>query len=771
VTILPFPKRPPPEPDDGRARHHGHPAQGSASHPEGDTWAAADGPRVAPGETDHDLIAVLAPWRDHGVLDDADVHGAEALCRTCGVGADRPEVVLAAALALRAPRVGHTCLDLASVARSVPAELEGELGVAGAIGSGASLVWPDDIVAWGDAVAGTELVAGPHAPLVLEGTRLYLERYHRYEVSVADELVRRASTPERPLRSSAARRDELLDALLPVDDRAGATDGVATQRRAALQAATRPVAVVVGGPGTGKTHTVAALLGLLLDDAAGDLRVALVAPTGKAAARLGESLRQRAAGLRASRVAGADLLADQLESAEVSTLHRLLGARAGSTRLRHHAGSPLADDVVIVDETSMVALPLMARLLDALRPEARLVLVGDPGQLASVEAGSVLGDVAGPAVRARLAGEPTPAGPLAEAVSVLTRSFRFPPGSPIDRFATAVRAGDADAALATLAAPPTVSAAPSAPAEATPPNAAAVQGVLSFDPPPPDQPVDHTIERPARVSTATGVDARAASTSSSPVLAAGGVAADVADVGDLADVADVGDVAGGPVGGDDAVGLDWIRAGGDEPDGRVPVLAQLEGNARRVRAHAERGDAAAALRALAEVRVLCAHRRGPFGVSGWNRLVESGLAADRPLAPGFYVGRPVLVTANDRTNGVFNGDLGVTVATPDGARVAFPAVDAPRTIPPVRLASVETVHAMTIHKSQGSEFDHVVVVLPPETSRLATRELLYTAVTRARLRVTLVGSADAVRAGVENRVERASGLAERLWPDARANPG
>jgi exodeoxyribonuclease V alpha subunit len=211
------------------------------------------------------------------------------------------------------------------------------------------------------------------------------------------------------------------------------------------------------------------------------------------------------------------------------------------------------------------------------------------------------------------------------------------------------------------------------------------------------------------------------------------------------------------------VQLRWIASSGDGPDGRSLVAPEVGRNASRVRGHAERGDAQAALDALAEVRVLCAHRRGPFGVSGWNRLVESWLSADRPLAPGFYVGRPILVTANDRTNGVFNGDLGVTVATPEGARVVFPASDGPRPIAPVRLESVETVHAMTIHKSQGSEFDHVVVVLPPAASRLATRELLYTAVTRARRRVTLVGPAEAVRAAVENRVERASGLAERLW--------
>jgi exodeoxyribonuclease V alpha subunit len=745
VTVLPFPRRPPPDADDDLDD------------------VAVDGLRPAPGESDHEVLSLLAPWRELGVLGDADVHGAEAMCRACGVGADQPDVVLAAALALRAPRLGHTCLDLATVAGSAPAEVERDAGavVPGASDITESLPWPGDPAGWTAAVARSGLVAGRGAPLVLEGTRLYLERYHRYELAVAAEIARRATAPAQPLRTSATRHAELLDALLPRDgaDPTADADGSTTQRRSALHAATRPIAVIVGGPGTGKTHTVAALLGLLLDDHADEgpdpgLQVALVAPTGKAAARLGESLRQRADALRTSGVAGGDPLAARLDAAEVATLHRLLGARVGSSRFRHHAGAPLPADVVIVDETSMVALPLMARLLDAMRPDARLVLVGDPGQLASVEAGSVLGDIAGPVVEAALAGAPAPPGPLADAVTVLTQSFRFPAGSPIDRFAGAVRAGDAAAAEAALTAsstaavtatPPTTTesvldAERAAPADAVGTGAAgteavgsaAIQGVLWGDP----------------LEASSGPAAPAAPETSAPTPCGREVAPEPGA----------------------AVGLDWIPLGGDGAEGRAAVAPELEGNAHRVRAHAERGDAAAALDALGEVRVLCAHRRGPFGVTGWNRLIESWLAAERPLAPGFYVGRPILVTANDRTNGVFNGDLGVTVATPGGARVAFPDSGGPRTIAPVRLESVDTVHAMTIHKSQGSEFDHVIVVLPPVGSRLATRELLYTAVTRARRRVTLVGPADAVRAAVEHRVERASGLGERLWPEVGAAP-
>lgn len=209
--------------------------------------------------------------------------------------------------------------------------------------------------------------------------------------------------------------------------------------------------------------------------------------------------------------------------------------------------------------------------------------------------------------------------------------------------------------------------------------------------------------------------------------------------------------------------LTWIDAPGDRPEARAPVVAEVSAAARRVRDLAERGDVAGSLAASSDVRVLCAHRRGPFGVTGWNRLVEEILAAAKPLAPGFYVGRPVLVTATDRANGLFNGDLGVVVATAAGSRVAFPGGGGPRLFAPVRLDSVDTVHAMTIHKSQGSEFDHVVVVLPPPESRLATRELLYTAVTRARREVTLVGDPASLARAVTQRVVRASGLADRLW--------
>jgi exodeoxyribonuclease V alpha subunit len=679
------------------------------------TTTAPLGGRIGAGP-DAAVLELLAPWRDAGVLVDADVHVAATLCRLTGVVvAAAPDVVLAAALAVRAPRLGHTCLDLTTVASSAPAEVEADRGMrAGHDSPGAvvdALPWPD-VERWVERVAACALVTARPAPLVLHGARLYLDRYHRYEEQVAREIARRAAEPPAPSNVPDARRRELLDALVPPAD--GGDGDASAQWQAASAGATRPLTVIVGGPGTGKTHTVAALLALLVD--AGGTRpptIALAAPTGKAAARMTEAFRSRADELRASGVDGAARLADELSARSATTLHRLLGARPGSSRFRHDHRNPLAADVIVVDETSMVSLPLMAKLLDAVRPDARLVLVGDPGQLASVEAGSVLGDIAGPATDAVLGGRSVPAGPLAACVSVLTRSFRFPAGSAIDRLASAIRAGDGPAALELLAATsPTVP--PPADPEATVPGPTAADtgmaGQLSLDLTP----------------------APSAPPSAPPT--------------------------------DRGVRVHWVPSSADTAEALDAVLASALPPAREARHLAEAGNADAALDALGAVRILCAHRRGPFGVAAWNHLTEAALGAEAPLLPGFYLGRPVLVTANDRANGLFNGDMGVVVAAEQGPRVAFPDVEGPRLVAPVRLESVDTVHAMTIHKSQGSEFDHVVVVLPPPESRLASRELLYTAVTRARHAVTLVGTAEAVTRAVEQRVRRASGLADRLWP-------
>ena len=455
-------------------------------------------------------------------------------------------------------------------------------------------------------------------PLRLEGTTLYLDRYWREERSVAADLL---------ALNAAAPADETLlaDGLGRLLD----DDG---QARAAAAAVRRRLAIVAGGPGTGKTTTVARILALLFEQAAGaPLHVALAAPTGKAQSRLQEAVAQEAHRLAVSE----DVRARILEL-QASTLHRLLGWRPDSnSRFRHNRAQKLPHDVVIVDETSMVSLSLMARLVEAIRPDARLILVGDPGQLASIEAGAVLGDIVG-------AGE----GPLGAGIVVLDRVHRF--GGAIARFADAIRAGDANGALEILR-------------------------------------------------------------------------------------------AGHP----DVV---WA----EEADLRAPAVAA----ARAVRNAAGAGDAGAALDALARFRILCAHRRD---VGDWTERLEGWLGVDS--ADRFYAGRPLLVTANDYELGLFNGDAGVIVADEDGVTGAF---ERGERVGPTRLSAIETAYAMTIHKAQGSQFLTAAILLPDPDARILTRELLYTAATRAQERLILCGSEEAIRAAIGRPIARASGLRARL---------
>lgn len=629
-----------------------------------------------------DTFARLQPWVDAGVLDIADVHVAATVARLAGLDErdghdDLDPVLLGAALAARGPRHGHVCVDLRTVRSNVALETEPGADESG-LAAIEALEWPDPDE-WTDRLAASALVRrvtpstaadpaadsdgsgadGPERPLVLHGTLLYLSRYRAYESQVAEALMARAQHTPAPLPVTDARATELFDHLRPTDE----------QRRAAVIGATRPLAVVLGGPGTGKTHTVATILALLLDDAPERFRIALAAPTGKAAARMGESITAAADALRASAVPDAARLADRMVEVAAApvTLHRLLGTNPSRATWRHDRHNPLVHDVVIVDETSMVSLPLMARLLDAVRPDARLVLVGDPGQLASVEAGSVLSDIAGGEIgrdRSR---------PLAECMTELTESHRFPERSTVGRFAAAVRRGDATEALAVLA-----------------------------------EPGPDTV---------------------------------------------------------DGVHIDWHPVSAADR-AAVPIVAELAmAEVFALHDASMAGDVDAALGALERQRVLCAHRHGPFGIGRWNRQFEEWLATRGVRTYRSYAGRPVLVTANDPTRRLHNGDLGVVIDVDGVEQVVFGPRGHPRRLAPSQLEAVETVHAMTIHKSQGSEFAHVIVILPPVESRLATRELLYTAVTRAQRRVTLIGPAEAIAAAISRRVERASGLAARLWSD------
>ena len=583
---------------------------------------------------------VLRAFNAAGVLSAADVHVAQRLGQ---LGGEEDEtVLLAAAFAARAPRLAHVCTDLATLPERVAVDTDLPIDVG-------ALPWPER---WVDVVAASPLVAG-EGPLRLVGTRLYLDRYWREERQVADDLRARGA-----MEAPEVDGDVLSEGLNRLFD-APAPD---YQRMAASAAVSRRFAVVAGGPGTGKTTAVARVLALVHEQAVhAGVRpplVALAAPTGKAAARLEEAVHEEA-----RRLAVSDDARRWLLGLSAVTLHRLLGWQPGNrARFRHDRMNRLPHSVVVVDETSMVALTMMARLLEAVRPTARLVLVGDPDQLASVEAGAVLGDIVGPATRA--SGPPADA-PLAESIAVLRKVHRY--RGAIAELAEAVQRGDAGAAV----------------------------DVLSGG-------HDDVAWLP--------VDAVVASRSALRLLR-------------------------------DAV----VEAGG------------------RVSGAAVAGRGGEALAALSGFRLLCAHRRGPYGVAAWTAQVERWLGLVGTA--GWYPGRPLLVTENDYGLGLYNGDSGVVVAGAGAGavRAVFERRGHLLELTPQRLPAVDTVYAMTVHKAQGSQFDEVAVLLPDPTSPILTRELLYTAITRARRRLILVGTQETVRAAVERPITRASGLRDALW--------
>jgi len=584
-------------------------------------------------------------------------------------GARDDAVVLAVALAVRGPRLGHVLVDLATISQTASVETDDPVDLS-------ALPWPD-AAAWSGRVAASGLVgvgddervtppapvgdaeatAASSHPLRLIGSSLYLDRYWREERQVASDLL--AFADHQP-------DGVLLDVLAAGLERLFAGEADARQAQAVQSAVRRGLTIVAGGPGTGKTTAVARIVALLAEQAAAagtaPPLVALAAPTGKAAARLEESVHDEARDLPVDAAIRA-----QLVDLHASTLHRLLGWRPDTqSRFRHNRGQRLPHDVVIVDETSMVSLSLMARLVEAVRPDARLILVGDPGQLASIEAGAVLGDIVGPA---------GPGSPQ-EGIVVLDRVHRY--GGGIARLAEAIRRGDADAVLEVL-----------------------------FDPPD---------------------------------------------------------------------GVTWIALDASDPasdDALAPVRELVIAAARKVVEAGRAGDARAALDGLGAFRVLCAHRRGPQGVATWTARIERWLAAeidDFSTDRRWYAGRPVLIGENDYELRLYNGDTGVIVARcPDRLTAAFERGGEILELSPTRLGAVDTVYAMTIHKSQGSQFDTAAVLLPGPTSRILTRALLYTAATRARRELIVVGTQEAVRGAVGRPVARASGLGARLWNNLPSN--
>jgi len=538
------------------------------------------------------------------LVNEVDLHALDELSRLHGVPDLSPALQLVLAMALKAGPDGDTCLDVRAIGphplvlgQAVSEVTNGWLAV---LRSCTQLV---------EEVSGT--MATRRVPFVLDGARIYTARTHHEELSVGSTLR--------------------------------------TLRDARLQ-------VVLGGPGTGKTTYIAGeLIRLFTEDTAGEIELALVAPTGKAARRMRQSL------MRAlSRSGAPDPVKERiLAASRAQTVHKLLKLSPGMTpRFQRNNRKPLTQNLVIVDEASMMSLSLMYRLLDALPPGARMWLVGDPDQLASVDAGTVLGDI-DKMIKSQPKGTWTH--------EPLTEQHRYPEDSTINTLVKAVR-------------------------DARNGNEEDIDGVIKI--------------------------LRGAS----------------------------GDV-------------EWLDPSAEQ--GKLNALAaEVVGTARAVVDLASKGDAAGALAALSTVQVLCAHRNGTLGVQGWNRTVQSAVPGS--LADPFYVGRPVLVSRNDDRLGVANGDVGIVCLVNGQKVVAFEGLDGPVTIPLNRLPEVETVYAMTIHKSQGSEYEHAIVVLPTKASRILTRELLYTGISRPTKKLTIVATEESIRRAVGLPIRRATGLADRL---------
>jgi exodeoxyribonuclease V alpha subunit len=623
------------------------------------------------------------------IFDPVDRHLAALLERLASkAGAPREHaaaVGLAGALASLRAREGHGCVQLDEEGGTTLAAVA-EPGV-----ENVALTLPES-KSWLDALRSVPDVVGIGSeprPLVLEpGGRLYLHRFHQAESDIALALTALAGRVDAAGVAPEFDLPAALDRYFPPDS-SGETDW---QKVAAFAALQGRLTVICGGPGTGKTHTVVFLLALLLEQAAPRrLRIEVCAPTGKAAARLQESMAGTIARLPCT-----PEIRDALPKT-VRTVHRVLGASAIDGTFRHGPEAPIDADVVVVDEASMADLALVARLLGALRKDARLILVGDPGQLPSVDAGGVLADICQPdAVRlfppafaaAWLAasGKPLPpeiiseaAPPLAQAIVGLHRNRRFGDRSDIHAVASAVRDGNFTKALTIL--------------ESDPAGSARLSGL------PP------TAMLKAALRTA--------------VL-----------------------------------------------DGWQGVF--------------DAEDPAAKFKAMGDFRILCAVRDGPYGVTEINRLVVEILReAGRVRGSEWFDGRQIMITANDYALGLSNGDLGLVTDGPEGLEVRFQPDDV-RHFAPARLPAHETAFALTIHKSQGSEFRRVLIILPAPhpgaeavfqagQGRILARELVYTGLTRASAQVEIWAAPEVLEQAVTRSLARASGLATRLHPGLHQN--
>jgi exodeoxyribonuclease V alpha subunit len=607
-----------------------------------------------------------------GLLSQIDIYFAKFIS---GFSKARdPDIFLAAALVSHATGSGDICLNLETVVADGFIDKQG--------------VWEPircpDLPVWLQKLTASPAVGRPGEirPLILDvKNRLYLYRYWDYENTLSNSIKNRIR--RNPANLDLVRLKDSLNRLFPKME----AQGIDWQKVAAAVSGLRHLSIITGGPGTGKTYTVIKVLALLLEQLPGSaLQIYLAAPTGKAAARLKEAIAQAKNDLNCDHTIKAAI------PAEVYTIHRLLKPIKGSPYFHHNRDNPLMADVVVVDEASMIDLALMAKLFQAVPEKAHLILMGDKDQLASVEAGSVLGDICdrdvihgfsapfanrlkeatGENVETEIKPMNEKSG-LQDSIAVLQKSYRFATRSAIGGLSRAVNRADADAAIAIL----------------------------------------------------------------------------------------------------------------ENPDGKSLAYQQLHANNLLIETLAEQivsgyqpylqtNDPAEALRHLRCFKILCALNVGPVGVQAVNKLAEKVLSRKNliqlnPMKKNpWYAGRPVLITRNNYALGLFNGDIGIALpavdVSPNVLSVFFSDnTGGVRRFQPYQLPEHETVYAMTVHKSQGSEFDEVLFILPDRDIPILTRELLYTALTRARKKMTIWGTPSIIRSAIARKIERTSGLRDALW--------
>ncbi|HIC85214.1 MAG TPA: exodeoxyribonuclease V subunit alpha [Desulfobacterales bacterium] len=597
-----------------------------------------------------------------GIFSFIDLEFGRFLARISGIFQE--EVFLAGALVSKAVREGDVCLDLREISGKAIKESE----------ASSPLFKLPEFEQWKRALVQSPVVGNPgeFTPLVIDSKeRLYLYRYWQYEQDLAKALLALANRSIHAIEPNALSRG--LERLFGPQR----NPGVNWQKLAAFVAATRPLAIISGGPGTGKTTTVSRILALISYlQGEGKPRIALTAPTGKAASRLQEAVEQSKSKI--------DLPPEILETipSEAMTIHRLLGVMRGEVKFRYNRENPLPYDLVVVDEGSMVDLYLMTALLSALPKKGRLILLGDRDQLASVEAGAVLGDICkrGPSdlfsnslgdTYYKTTGEKIPsdlithgANPLADCVVQLREHFRFGPSTAIGRVATLINHGRGEEALEALL----------------------QAGQVQWHPLP---------------------------------------------------------------------GTENLRAKLKE------VVLETYGS------YLRDTEPEQLLSSFERFRILSALRRGPYGALGLNEVVETILEKQGLVTRSarHYHGRAVLITRNDYHLSLYNGDVGMVAQTEAGLRAFFPSDRGGlREISPTRLPEHETAYAMTVHKAQGSEFDRVLLILPNKLSPVVTRELIYTAVTRAREGIQIWSPREVFLSGVAQPTRRASGLSDLLYP-------